>query len=106
MEFMRRNRKNYLKLSLTPFAYLVLLIIYINIFPPENRLLIGGFYLLLGITVFQLVNIFTSKTRSMLWTGGILILLILKQLQIANFLNIALLLGVMITVELYLRIER
>jgi hypothetical protein len=102
---MRRKKYTNLHFSglLKPLFCWFLLIIYINLSAPDGLIPFLGFYVLFSLALYISLNIFLPNSRSAVWTAFSATCLILKQFQLANILNIILLLGILVTFEIYFR---
>lgn len=76
---------------------------FIFIIPPAYLSALIIFYLLLFLSLAATLNIFASFTRSLLWSLLIIIYLILRQNHLDNNINTLILLGILVTLEIYLR---
>jgi len=76
---------------------------YINLFPPESRLSFLAFYLLLSASFLFTFLLFSSVVQSLERTIIVIIFLLLRQFQLENILNIIILIGIAITLEMYFR---
>ncbi|MBM3283406.1 hypothetical protein FJY90_04085 [Candidatus Gottesmanbacteria bacterium] len=98
---MRRKAKK--KTVIKPFITWLLFFVFLNFIPPAGMLSFVIFYLLLSFSLFSTFQLFTLKARSLVWIASILIYLLLRQNHLDNPLNILLLAGILITLEIYFR---
>lgn len=82
-----------------------LLVGFINLFSPNNVWINILFYILLSITIWKSLKLANNSRRSILWTIMFIILLLLRQNRIDNILNILLIAGILISIEIYFRIS-
>ncbi|MFH1289458.1 MAG: hypothetical protein ABIH88_01940 [Patescibacteria group bacterium] len=69
---------------------------------PEKPISFAGFYILLFLASFLTFSlIFANSRRGLLASLLITLFFLLKQLEIANQLNLVLLLGILIAIEVY-----
>lgn len=90
-------------LLLTAFLWLAffLLVLFTT---PSSPFLLSTFYLILFLALLLTSSLVLANTRAgFLISLGLIIFLILRQLKIANFLNLGLLLASLVSVELYLQ---
>lgn len=76
---------------------------YINLFPPESRFSFLVFYLLLSTSFLFTFLLFSSVVQSLERTIIVIIFLLLRQFKLENILNIIILVGIGITLEMYFR---
>ena len=70
--------------------------------PPANNLILFGFYSLLFLALFLTAAlILANSRRGFLFATAAIIFLIFRYYQLANPLNLVLLLGILIALELY-----
>lgn len=81
----------------------LMFLIYLNIYPPNSILLVGGFYLLILISVFWTLSLFFEKPGSISYTLLIFITLLLRQFRLLNIFNFLLIIAVAVSLELYFR---
>jgi len=80
-------------------AFIVLVI---NI-SPESILAFFAFYLLLTLAlIYTLQNLFSAK-RSIIWSSVFVFYLLLRQLNLANIINTIILVGILISLDIYLK---
>lgn len=71
-------------------------------YPPNNNLLLVVFYLLLFLSVFLTSALIFANSRRGFFTAFFVILFFFfRQHQIANILNLFLLVGILISLEIY-----
>ncbi|OGG20469.1 hypothetical protein A3D03_06485 [Candidatus Gottesmanbacteria bacterium RIFCSPHIGHO2_02_FULL_40_13] len=95
----RRGGKKIFKLILCWLPFVV----YINVISPSSIISFAGFYLFLALSLFFSLKIFFSLGRTIHWIGIMLIYLLLRQFHIDNIINSMLLLGILVTLEIYFR---
>lgn len=75
---------------------------FVNFFPPKDNFFIAVFFFLLLVSVFLSgALIFANSRRGLLLALFIVLLLILQYFQIANVLNIGLLMGIFLSLEFF-----
>jgi hypothetical protein len=71
---------------------------------PENNLLLFIFYGLLFMAVFLTIALLLANSRrGLLIAIGVISFLIFRYYQLANFLNLGLFFGILLSLELYFR---
>jgi hypothetical protein len=100
---MKKRRGRAWKKFIKPIFAWFVLIVFINIFPPENILHFMVFYLIFFLSIFTTLKLIFATFRSLSWTTIIITFLILKQAKIENIINTILLLGILLTIEIYFR---
>jgi hypothetical protein len=70
---------------------------------PDNEAVLIGFYFLLFMACFLTASlIFANSRRGLITALGVIAFLLLRSYQLGNLLNIGLLLGILISLNLYL----
>lgn len=98
----RRKKLNGKKIILAVFFWIIFFT-FLNLFSPENLLTFFGFYFLLCFALLATFKMFTSLLRGIIWIAIIIVCLLLRQHHLDNFINSILLLGILVTLEIYLR---
>lgn len=98
-------RKRFLrpKKIIIPLVLWTILAIYIFVVSPNNLLTIAIFYFLTALPIFFSLRLILDKNSGLRWTLAVIIILLLRQFQVGNVINIILLLATCTTIELYFR---
>lgn len=95
--------KNFLPaliIALTAWTGLIILVVYTS----PSTFLLATFYLLLFLALFLTFSlVLANSRRGFLLAFGVVVFLVLRFFNIAHFLNLILLAGILISLELYLR---
>lgn len=98
------KRRSFLPAFLVAALSWLTLFSLIFFYAPETKLLISLFYLLLFISCFLTFSLLLANSRrGVLLALGVITLLSLKQIQQAHFLNLFLIGGILLSIELYFR---
>ncbi|MBI5452307.1 hypothetical protein HY945_02505 [Candidatus Gottesmanbacteria bacterium] len=95
----QKNKRGIIKILLVWLIFIG----YINLFSPSSILSFLVFYFLLSLNLLFTFKSFFPFGRSLLWTGIIIIYLILRQLHLDNIINTILMVSILITFEIYFR---
>lgn len=76
---------------------------FLSVITPAPLFPFIGFYLILFLALVQTFQFFFTTLRSVLWSLGILLFLLLRQFGIATLSHQLLLFGILVLVELYCR---
>ena len=99
----KRERKNLLPAFLLAILIWIALAWLVCYREPINNLLIASFFALLFLTVFLTAAlVFANTRRGLLMALVISLSLLFRYYQVGNLLNIVLLVGIFIILELYL----
>ena len=99
-----KHRKQFdRKKLIRPIFPLIGLIVFINVFPPDNLLMFGIFYVLLYVFLLFFFQIFFPGVRSFIWATIFLTYLVFRQYKFDNVVNLLLLGGIFLTFEVYFR---
>jgi hypothetical protein len=97
-----RRRKNFLPTLLLTIIFWLLWGGLVYLFAPTNNILLIAFFLLLFLACFlTLALILANSRRGFIAALGIISFLILRFYQLGNILNLILLGGILITLDLY-----
>lgn len=99
-----KHNKNFLP-TLFVALFLWLAFLFLVVFTaPSSPLLLTTFYLLLFLALFLTFSlVLANSRRGGLLAAGMTVFLLLRQTQMVNYLNLILLMGILISLELYLR---
>ncbi|MBI2035042.1 MAG: hypothetical protein HYT11_04885 [Candidatus Levybacteria bacterium] len=98
-----RRRKNFLPALLVTIILWGILAIIFFFVPPETPLMPLLFLLIVFLTaLFTGSLIFANTRRGVLLSLGILVFMLLNYYNIGNYLNLALLAGILVTLDYYL----
>lgn len=98
------KRKNFLPTLLVALLFWLGLALLVIFTAPTSPLILTTFYLLLFISLFLTLSLLLANSRhGFLLTLGMVVFLLLRQLNIDYLLNLVLLAGILISLELYLR---
>jgi len=88
-----------------PLISLMLFLGYMISFPPDNIYYFAVFYLFLFLSLWQILRIFYDNKKSLIYPVIIIVFLLLRQNKIDNILNLLLLLGILVSIEVYFRMN-
>jgi len=100
---MKRKKKNILKKIIKTSIAWFFLFVFIITFPPENILFFALFYLLFFLSIYITLKIFFKTLRSFYFAILIIIFLIFRQQKMDNIINNILLIGILLSLEIYFR---
>ncbi len=100
---MRRLKRS--KSLFKPFILIAILGGFIFFVPPENILYFAAFYILLFTAIWQILQTFFDNKKSLVYTIIIITYLLLRQNKIDNILNVILLAGLFVALEIYFRMS-
>ncbi|MFZ5365770.1 MAG: hypothetical protein ACOZBZ_00570 [Patescibacteria group bacterium] len=97
-----KRRKNFLPSFLLTILFWLCWIYVLLFTAPESNLLFFIFYFLLFLSLFLTSSlVFANSRRGFLLALGIIGIAILQQIKLLNILNVILLLGILLSFELY-----
>lgn len=100
---MRKSRKNFLPTLLLAILFWLLWGGLVYFRSPENNLLLAVFFCLLFLASFLTSALILANSRQgFIIALGIIFFLILRLFQLGNILNLILMVGVLISLNLYL----
>jgi hypothetical protein len=98
----KRKRRNFLPTLFFALLFWIGWSWLVYTFPPNSDWLLALFFLLLFLAVFLTgALIFANSRRGFLLATAIIVFLILRYHQLANFLNLSLFLGILLCLEIY-----
>lgn len=100
---MRKRRKNFLPTLLLAFLFWLLWGGLVYFITPDNEAVLIAFYFLLFMACFLTTSlIFANSRRGLIAALGVIAFLLLRYYQLGNILNIGLLVGILISLNLHL----
>lgn len=96
------KRKNFFPLFIITLAFWLGITSFVYFVSPESYAAILGFFVLLGVTLFLTMSILFGNTRrGIIISASILLFLFLRFIGVGNVINLVLILGIAVTMEIF-----
>jgi len=97
------DHKTIIKRSVIAFLSWGLFFGFVDMIPPSTEAAYIIFYILIFIVLFFTFGIFLDRRRSVLYSTVFIMFLILLQIRFMNVVTVPIVLGILVTGELYFR---